>query len=570
MKGREWDEPKQVEMSKLERLGAMTPIVADDPIIKSFENRTPGWRPVDTMWAGRIKYNADLTIDKYSARCVLRGDIHSKTYGVDSNRSMSPVVRNSSCMAIDAFGCLKRQHMRPYDVTGAYLWGDQKECEQVVARPPHGFRQFDERGIEIYWLMWVPLYGQTDAGAIWNRTVNQFQTSPPMSYDRCDNDPCVYSKCTADGGRITMPLYVDDGRYYYCESAKATAREDMARFENRFEVKFKDEDPIDDYFLGGNRTSGSLGSCSISCYTYIDKMVHRYLTGDLDSYPSSWSYTPADDTLVRAFEEATASRAPAPPAFVTKYGSLFGAILHAIKYRPEISIALNLCGSCLTFPTEKLYDCLVRVLVYLARTKHMGTTFTDVGETKGLHAYADSNWSVTRSTTGFVIFLGNGAIAHAARRQHCITMSSCEAELVALADLAIELLYIINLLHFIGYEHDGPVAVSTDNKGAYDLCHRFSSAANSRHIDRKLFKMRELRGAEVVTVSHVPTELNPADLFTKVLSRQEFEKHRRHVMNLAAADGNERKAHERRSQPPCAEQGGSLKSPKKKKVAYQA
>ena len=54
----------------------------------------------------------------------------------------------------------------------------------------------------------------------------------------------------------------------------------------------------------------------------------------------------------------------------------------------------------------------------------MGTTFTDVGESKGLHAYADSNWSVTRSTTGFVIFLGNGAIAHAARRQHCITMSS--------------------------------------------------------------------------------------------------------------------------------------------------
>ena len=136
--------------------------------------------------------------------------------------------------------------------------------------------------------------------------------------------------------------------------------------------------------------------------------------------------------------------------------------------------------------------------------------------------------------------------------------------------MAIELLYIINLLHFIGYEHDGPVAVSTDNKGAYDLCHRFSSAANSRHIDRKLFKMRELRGAEVVTVSHVPTELNPADLFTKVLSRQEFEKHRRHVMNLAAADGNERKAHERRSQPPCAKQGGSQKSPKKKKVAYKA
>ena len=87
------------------------------------------------------------------------------------------------------------------------------------------------------------------------------------------------------------------------------------------------------------------------------------------------------------------------------------------------------------------------------------------------------------------------------------------------------------MLDFIGYVHEGPVEVSTDNKGAYDLCHRFTSAANSRHVDRKLFKMRELRGAGTVVVKHVPTEFNPADLFTKVLGRQEFEKHRRTVLN---------------------------------------
>ena len=98
----------------------------------------------------------------------------------------------------------------------------------------------------------------------------------------------------------------------------------------------------------------------------------------------------------------------------------------------------------------------------------------------GLHAFADSSWSTTRSITGYVIFLGGGAIAHASRRgrrQHCITMSSCEAELVALADLAIELLYIVGLADFIGYSHDGPVSVSTDNKGAYDSCHTLLSGA---------------------------------------------------------------------------------------------
>ena len=63
---------------------------------------------------------------------------------------------------------------------------------------------------------------------------------------------------------------------------------------------------------------------------------------------------------------------------------------------------------------------------------------------------------------------------------------------VALAACAIELIYIMQLLKFIGYECDEAVCVETDNKGAHDLCHRFSSAQHTRHIDRKLFKLREL------------------------------------------------------------------------------
>ena len=56
-------------------------------------------------------------------------------------------------------------------------------------------------------------------------------------------------------------------------------------------------------------------------------------------------------------------------------------------------------------------------------------------------------------------------------------------------------------------------------------------------MDRKLFKMRELRGAGVVKVNHMPGEANPADLFTKVLGRQVFEKHRKVVLNLPAGSG---------------------------------
>ena len=51
--------------------------------------------------------------------------------------------------------------------------------------------------------------------------------------------------------------------------------------------------------------------------------------------------------------------------------------------------------------------------------------------------------------------------------------------------------------------------------------------------------MRELRGAGVVQVRHISGELNPADLFTKVLPRDPFEKHRKFVLNLPGDTGAE-------------------------------
>ena len=47
--------------------------------------------------------------------------------------------------------------------------------------------------------------------------------------------------------------------------------------------------------------------------------------------------------------------------------------------------------------------------------------------------------------------------------------------------------------------------------------------------------MREFRRPGTVNVKHITGESNPADMFTKILSRQVFEKHCKFVMNLDGA-----------------------------------
>eukprot|EP00965_Chrysotila_dentata_P114559 3786355-Pleurochrysis_carterae.AAC.1 len=46
-----------------------------------------------------------------------------------------------------------------------------------------------------------------------------------------------------------------------------------------------------------------------------------------------------------------------------------------------------------------------------------------------LIGYSDSDWAVAHSTTGFCIMYGGAAVSYGSKRQHCISLSSTEAEI---------------------------------------------------------------------------------------------------------------------------------------------
>ena len=57
-----------------------------------------------------------------------------------------------------------------------------------------------------------------------------------------------------------------------------------------------------------------------------------------------------------------------------------------------------------------------------------------VGKARTVDGHVDSDWAVARSRTGYGIKFGGSLVGHRSRKQHNVAMSSCEAELNALAD----------------------------------------------------------------------------------------------------------------------------------------
>ena len=132
------------------------------------------------------------------------------------------------------------------------------------------------------WLMLVPVYGQADSGAIWNRTVNDFPTSESPAgceFGCCPQELCVYSKVPdGNASRVTIPLYVDDGRLYWDPTSEANAivNADKLRLKNRFGIEFGEDDPSSDYFLGALQLSRR-DVAKVSASSYIDLTEARLL-----------------------------------------------------------------------------------------------------------------------------------------------------------------------------------------------------------------------------------------------------------------------------------------------------
>ena len=130
--------------------------------------------------------------------------------------------------------------------------------------------------------------------------------------------------------------------------------------------------------------------------------------------------------------------------------------------------------------------------------------------------------------------LAGACVCWFSRTQKCVTLSTSEAEYIALGDAVIELLFLRQVRRFMIPGKGMPCfPVFEDNQGALQLSKNPVSNSNSKHIDVSHHFLRELVRQGDIIVNHVPSKYQHADILTKVLAFALFAIHRRFLMNLS-------------------------------------
>ncbi|KAF2904676.1 hypothetical protein ILUMI_01505, partial [Ignelater luminosus] len=136
------------------------------------------------------------------------------------------------------------------------------------------------------------------------------------------------------------------------------------------------------------------------------------------------------------------------------------------------------------------YQCPIGSLMYLAVN-----TRPDIAFSSTALCYVDADWANDKldlkSYSGYVFTMSDAAISWQARKQSCISLSSTEAEYVAIPDASKEAVYLQGLLNEFVSMSD-PVIIYNDSQSAQKLLHNASFHNRSKHIEVRYHYVRDL------------------------------------------------------------------------------
>ncbi|KAK2449059.1 hypothetical protein QL285_008290 [Trifolium repens] len=242
--------------------------------------------------------------------------------------------------------------------------------------------------------------------------------------------------------------------------------------------------------------------------------------------------------IVRKFglDNATHKRTPAPTHLkLTKeqgvgvdqsmYRSMIGSLLYLTASRPDITFAVGVCARYQSEPKVSHLNQVKRILKYVNGTCDYGMMYSHC-EDSSLCGYCDADWAGSaddrKSTSGGCFFLGSNLISWFSKKQNCVALSTAEAVYVAAGSSCTQLVWMKQMLKEYDVEQD-VITLYCDNLSAINISKNPVQHSKTKHIDIRHHFIRDLVENKVVTLEHVGTKDQVADIFTKALDAVQFE-----------------------------------------------
>uniref|UniRef100_A0A2N9HH98 Integrase catalytic domain-containing protein n=1 Tax=Fagus sylvatica TaxID=28930 RepID=A0A2N9HH98_FAGSY len=208
----------------------------------------------------------------------------------------------------------------------------------------------------------------------------------------------------------------------------------------------------------------------------------------------------------------------------TPYRSLVGALQYLTFTRPDLSFAVNSLCQHMQNPTSAHMVAAKRVLRYVRGTLSHGILFQP--GPMHLTVFTDADWAGNpvdrRSTTGFLVFLGNNLLTWASKKQPTVSRSSTKAEYRSLAVGAAEVAWIRMLLCDLHIFLPSSPTLWCDNTSAISLASNPVFHARTKHVEVDYHFVRERVVRGDLKVHFIPTADQLADLLTKALPTPRF------------------------------------------------
>jgi hypothetical protein len=270
-------------------------------------------------------------------------------------------------------------------------------------------------------------------------------------------------------------------------------------------------------YLGLNITRSDEGIYYINQHAYITRTLVEFgmIDSKISSIPLSVDYGRiSDDQLLTDNKN---------------YQKLIGTLLFiAVNSRPDISAAVCILAQKTSSPNKTDWNELKRILKYLKGTSKLKLKLYDANYKEPLETWVDASWAEDKvdrkSNSGILVKLFGGVINWSCKKQTLVTLSSTEAEYVALAQAVQELQWIHRMLHDLKININLPLKFYEDNQSVLKMLTQEKPSNRTKHIDIKYHFIKDNYKNGTIEVNYCPTEEMIADFLTKPLTSIKIER----------------------------------------------